>query len=227
MSSRFALLGGALLAVFVLSAGTAAAHVSSDRLVVRDVRGNPVRSTSGLCVITRWQGEYGCGAMRRVIALEDRTVYFHFNDSSLTEEAKAKLDSLVAILKSDKEIKSVSIVGYADRIGSVEYNQRLSRKRAMTVKDYLASQGYLNAGVTKTRWVGKSRPTANCSNKLSRNDLIACLAPDRKVEVEINYVKGKKMVIDKGMPMHKAKVKKVKAAAPAAKAAPAKAAPKK
>lgn len=220
MSSRFALLGGTLLAAFVmLLAGTAAAHVSTDRMVVRDIRGNPVRSTSGLCVVTRWQGEYGCEGVRRMVALEDRTVYFHFNDSSLTAEAKAKLDSLVTILKSDKEIKSVSIVGYADRIGSVEYNQRLSRKRAMTVKDYLASQGYLNTGITKTRWVGKSKPTANCSNKLSRNDLIACLAPDRKVEVEINYVKTKK-TIDTKAP---AKPKKAKAKpAPAKPAAPAK-----
>ncbi len=222
MSSRFAFLGGVVLASVVsLASVTAEAHVTTNMLVVKDARGNPVRSTSGLCVITRWEGvDSTCEGVRREIAIEDRTVYFAFNDSTLTDEAKTKLDSLLRILKSDRQIQSVSIVGYADRIGSVEYNDKLSRKRAMTVKDYLASQGYLNSTVTKTRWVGKSKPSANCSNKDGRSQLIECLSPDRKVEVQINYVKVKKFHkipgAAKAAPAPaKAKVKVMKAPAPA------------
>jgi OOP family OmpA-OmpF porin len=96
------------------------------------------------------------------------------------------------LLKSDKEIKSVSIVGYADRIGSAAYNEKLSRKRAVSVKDYLAKQGYTNASVTKVRWVGKTKPSTNCAAGSPRASLIECLSPDRKVEVEVNYTKTTK-----------------------------------
>ena len=195
MLSRYAFIGGLVIAsVISLTSVAADAHVTSNVLVVRDTRGQAVRSTNGNCVITRWEGNDGlCERTRREIALEDRTVYFNFNDSTLTEAARAKLDSLLGILKSDKEIQSVSIVGYADRVGSHSYNQALSRKRALSVKDYLATNGYENASVTKTRWVGKTKPTAKCTGKLAHNDLVACLSPDRKVEVEVNYIKTKKV----------------------------------
>ncbi len=194
MLSRYAFIGGLVIAsVISLSSVAADAHVTSNVLALRDNRGQAVHSTNGNCVITRWEGNDGlCQGVRREIALEDRTVYFNFNDSTLTEAARAKLDSLLGILKSDKEIQSVSIVGYADRIGSHSYNQALSRKRALSVKDYLASNGYSNASVTKTRWVGKTKSNTSCSGKLGHNDLVACLSPDRKVEVEVNYIKTKK-----------------------------------
>lgn len=195
MLSRYAFLGGLVIAsVISFTSVTADAHVTSTVLAVRDARGQAVRSTNGNCVITRWEGNDGvCEGTHREIALEDRTVYFEFNDSTLTEAAKAKLDSLLGILKSDKEIQSVSIVGYADRIGSKSYNQALSKKRALSVKEYLAANGYNNASVTKTRWVGKTKPSAQCTGKLAHNELVSCLSPDRKVEVEVNYVKVKKV----------------------------------
>ncbi len=194
MLSRYAFIGGLVIAsVISLTSVAADAHVTQNVLVVRDARGQAVRSTNGNCVVTRWQGNDGvCEGVRREIALEDRTVYFNFNDSSLTEAARAKLDSLLTILKSDKEIQSVSIVGYADRVGSQSYNQALSKKRALSVKDYLAANGYSNASVTKTRWVGKTKPSAQCNGKMDHNELVACLSPDRKVEVEVNYIKAKK-----------------------------------
>jgi outer membrane protein OmpA-like peptidoglycan-associated protein len=194
MLSRYAFIGGLVIAsVISLTSVTAQAHVTSNVLVVRDARGNAVHSTNGNCVITRWEGNDGvCEGTRKEIALEDRTVYFNFNDSSLTEAATAKLDSLLGILKSDKEIQSVSIVGYADRVGSHKYNEALSKKRAMNVKQYLATNGYENANVTKTRWVGKTKPSAKCAGKLGHNELVSCLSPDRKVEVEVNYLNKKK-----------------------------------
>lgn len=194
MSSRLAFIGGLVVATAIAFTSVGAeAHVTSNVLSVKTKDGAALRTREGLCVITRWEGVDGaCEGVRREIALEDRTVYFAFNDSSLTDEAKDKLDSLVKILKSDKEIKNVSIVGYADRIGSADYNQKLSRKRAISVKEYLAAQGYTNANVTKVRWVGKSKPSTNCG-KQDRDTLISCLSPDRKVEVEVNYVKKTKV----------------------------------
>lgn len=196
MLSRFALLGGLVIAsVVTLSTVSAEAHTTGF-MYVKDARGNIVHSTNGNCVLTHWEGNNGnCDGEVKEITLEERTVYFNFNDTTLTDEDKSKLDSLAEILKSRSEIKSISIVGYADRVGSVAYNEKLSKKRALTVKDYLAAQGYLNANVTKTRWVGKSKPTAACAGKLKKPDLIACLAPDRKVEIEVNYVGAKSPMV--------------------------------
>jgi outer membrane protein OmpA-like peptidoglycan-associated protein len=195
MLSRYAFLGGLVIAsVISLTSPVAEAHSTSNVLAVRDSRGQAVRSSNGNCVITRWEGNDGvCEGTSTQIALEDRTVYFDFNDSSLTEAARGKLDSLLPILKSNADIQNVSIVGYADRVGSHSYNQALSKKRAMNVKQYLATNGYNNASVTKTRWVGKSKASANCAAKLGHNALVSCLSPDRKVEVEVNYKKTKKV----------------------------------
>jgi outer membrane protein OmpA-like peptidoglycan-associated protein len=200
MKSRV-LLSGLVLAALTFASVPALAHNSSDMFSpVRDVRGNPVRSLlSGQCVLTHWSGSDGeCLGMRREIALEDRTVYFDFNKSDLTNEGRNKLDSLANILRGDKDVKSLSIVGYADRIGSRDYNASLSKKRAMTVRDYLIAQGFPKVELAKLRWFGKDRPSAKCDADLAREDLIACLQPDRRVEVEVNYVKtvktGKKAV---------------------------------
>lgn len=218
MLSRRATLGSLVFAAAITFSAVASAHgLAGDLKPLRDTRGNVVRSTSGHCVLLKNQAGSApeCLGQRKLIALEDRTVYFNFNDSTLTEEAKAKLDSLAVLLKRERDIHSLSIVGYADRIGSASYNQALSKKRALTVRDYLVAQGFQNVNVTKTRWVGKSKPTAQCSGQKANADLIACLAPDRKVEVEVNYTK----TITTGKPK--------KAMKKPAKAAPAKVAPKK
>ncbi len=184
-----ALCGIALSAALTLSA-PAQAHNNGDAFSpVRDARGAPVRSMlSNQCVLTRWPGMEGeCLGTYRHIALEDRTVYFEFNKAYLTPKAKAKLDSLTGILRNEKNIKSLSIVGYADRIGSRKYNAALSKKRALSVRAYLRSQGFNNVNVARIRWLGEDRPTTSCPGDLTRGELIACLQPDRRVEVEVNY----------------------------------------
>ena len=116
---------------------------------------------------------------------EERTVYFAFDRFGLSREAKERLDTLANALKTDQSVQDASIVGYADRIGSIAYNDRLSQKRAETVRDYLIASGYTNAHVTKTRWVGKTKPSTDCPTSGTRQKLIACLQNDRRVEVEI------------------------------------------
>lgn len=192
MLFRRATLGGLVFAAAMTFSAVADAHgLAGELKPLRDIRGNVVRSTTGHCVLLKNQPGAApeCLGQRKVIALEDRTVYFNFNDSTLTEEARAKLDSLAVLLRREPDVQSLSIVGYADRIGSASYNQALSKKRALTVRDYLVAQGFKNVSVTKTRWVGKSRPSAQCAGTKVSSDLIACLSPDRKVEVEVNYTK--------------------------------------
>lgn len=183
------------------SIGTASAEIN-DRDVVRDMKGGQiVRATNGTCVRTKWETGQDTCALRRYVeqtiveekqtrsvaqlTREDRTVYFEFDRFALSSDAMARLDTLVDTLKADQSVKEAQIVGYADRIGSVSYNDRLSQKRAETVRTYLTAKGYTNARVTKTRWVGKSEPSTNCPGTQDRSNLIACLQNDRRVEVEI------------------------------------------
>lgn len=101
---------------------------------------------------------------------------FDFDNATLRVEGTAALDDLVARLAVTR-YDTLTIVGHADRIGSVEYNQRLSERRAAAMRDYLILQG-VDAQRIAASGVGKSQPTAACP-KVSGARLIDCLQPDR------------------------------------------------
>ncbi len=94
---------------------------------------------------------------------------------------KAKLDELVRNLKQADDVTSIRIDGYTDRLGSDSYNRQLSAKRAETVKRYLLSGG-VTAPIS-ARGRGKEDPVVQC-NDHNREALIACLAPNRRVELD-------------------------------------------
>jgi OOP family OmpA-OmpF porin len=113
------------------------------------------------------------------------TELFEFNKATLTNEAKSKLDSeVVAKLKDLGQIRYINVNGHADRLGSAQYNQRLSEKRAEAVRAYLVSKG-ADASQVETLGFGKTLPEKSCPDQKDRAALIACLAPNRRVIVEI------------------------------------------
>lgn len=103
-------------------------------------------------------------------------------DSARLSMPQPKLDEIARVLVANRDIDNVTITGYTDRIGSREYNQNLSERRAKSVRNYLISQ---SVDARRLTAVGKSEdnPVVQCTNK-SRPALIACLAPNRRVEVE-------------------------------------------
>src|SRR5919108_1071327 len=110
---------------------------------------------------------------------------FEFNKATLTSEAKAKLDAeVVAKLKDVGDVRYINVNGHADRIGTAQYNQQLSEKRADAVRAYLVSKG-VDASKVETFGFGKTTPVKSCPDQKDRNALIECLAPNRRVEVEI------------------------------------------
>jgi OOP family OmpA-OmpF porin len=193
----------AVFALVVMASTATISYARDNRDVVQDGRGNVVLNTFGNCVRTDWvgtnnvcRGEHRYAAREhhevytspaRSLETEERTVYFEFNKARIQPEEQHKLNSLAHILASDKTVESVSIVGYADRIGSASYNEKLSEKRAKAVESYLHHHGYLNTSMAKVRWLGESEPVTHCPDKLSRKELISCLQKDRRVEVEIHY----------------------------------------
>jgi outer membrane protein OmpA-like peptidoglycan-associated protein len=181
--------------MLVPAAGFAADNDLRD--VVKDARGNIVTSTDGNCVRTQWtSGADECNGVKAVakhdirsrLSKEERTVYFDFNKSTLNATEKSKLDSVSKIILDSKEVESVDIVGYADEIGKSSYNKKLSQKRAATVKAFLAARGLKTHNV-RVEGLGEANSLTHCDKKMARKALIACLAPDRRVEIELNVTK--------------------------------------
>ena len=113
------------------------------------------------------------------------TGFFEFNKATLTNEAKSTLDKeVVAKLKDFGQIRYINVNGHADRLGSALYNQKLSERRAEAVRAYLVSKG-ANASQVETLGFGKTLPVKSCPDQKERAQLISCLAPNRRVVVEI------------------------------------------
>ena len=106
---------------------------------------------------------------------------------SLTDRGRNQLDQLVAQLRGIRRIHSVDLVGYTDRIGDRAYNDNLSLKRANAVRDYLVGHGVDGSRIT-SEGRGESAPVVNCPN-LSGQRLRDCLAPNRRVQVDIEAVR--------------------------------------
>ena len=110
---------------------------------------------------------------------------FDFNKATLRPEGKAKLDDVVGKAKQ-LNLEVIIAVGHADRIGSAAYNQKLSEKRAASVKDYLVSKG-IPANRVYTEGKGSKQPVTKpgqCKGPKSKK-VIECLQPDRRVDIEL------------------------------------------
>lgn len=108
---------------------------------------------------------------------------FLFNKAVLANPAKKRIDDeVLSKLGACAKIDIVIVTGHTDRIGSQQYNQRLSEKRADTVAAYLKAKG-VSARID-TLGAGKTQPVKSCDDKLGRKKLVACLAPNRRVVIE-------------------------------------------
>ncbi|WP_179673059.1 OmpA family protein [Duganella sp. 1224] len=109
------------------------------------------------------------------------TELFAFDSAKLNPN-QPKLDDIANVLNTNSGIDNVVITGYADRLGSEKYNQKLSERRANAVKDYLVGKG-ISANRLNAVGKGEANPVVECHDK-KRADLIKCLEPNRRVEVE-------------------------------------------
>lgn len=113
---------------------------------------------------------------------------FDFNSSVIKPAGRAELDKLAADLRG-VDFDTIVVTGHTDRIGAQAYNLRLSNERATAVKDYLVTSANITAAQVTTRGVNGAEPVttrAQCADSLPRAQLIVCLAPDRRVEVEVS-----------------------------------------
>ena len=103
-------------------------------------------------------------------------------DSSAVRQPQAQLDEIATALKGDGSPDEIVIVGYTDRLGSDEYNQKLSERRAIAVKNYLINKG-IASNRLRAEGRGEADPVVMCDEQ-NKAALISCLSPNRRVEIE-------------------------------------------
>ena len=199
----------ALLATLGLSATVALAQVPNNDGYLFDTRGVVAKSGFGLCwKTTRWTPAMAIAecdpelvkkpepaapaaqpatpkpAAQKVTLAAD--ALFDFDKAVLRPEGKAKLDDVSGKLKGIK-LEVIIAVGHTDRIGSDNYNQKLSEKRAEAVKAYLVGKG-VEPNRVYTEGKGKKQPVTGdkCGTSVKKTKkLIEYLQPDRRVEIEV------------------------------------------
>jgi OOP family OmpA-OmpF porin len=113
------------------------------------------------------------------------TELFASGSATLSPAARSTIDKQV--LEPMRNMSSVSLVyieGHTDRLGSHEANQKLSERRAAAVANYLVSKG-VDRSKIETLGMGKTNPVKSCPDQKDRKKLVECLAPNRRVTVQI------------------------------------------
>ena len=114
-------------------------------------------------------------------------VLFGFDRATVSPAGKQALDKFATEL-SGVEYDHVTIEGHTDRIGAKAYNEKLSLQRADAVKTYLVSRGAIPANKITTVGKGSTEPVTNagaCKGIPTSAAVIACLEPDRRVDLDV------------------------------------------
>lgn len=198
--------------IAVVLIAVAVSAFAQERAYVVDERGNVVVSDSGLCWRTgSWTPAIAsldpavCGCDADAVPASvctpppivlisvkptstkvsiDADTLFDFDKSTIRPAGKTKLDAVIKQAGSIT-LEVILVTGHTDRIGTVAYNQKLSDRRANTVKSYLVAGG-VPADRIVVAGMGELQPvTTDCKNITVNRDLIACLQPDRRVEIQV------------------------------------------
>ncbi|HBN73717.1 MAG TPA: hypothetical protein DD376_03000 [Sutterella sp.] len=193
------------VAALVATAGSAMAADAVPYLM--DSANQVVKSGSGLCVrtgfwtpalaqkvgdVTNCQCDQDIAPCKKAAPAKKKKpakvtlnadAVFAFGSAKISAEGQAALNSLISSL-AGVNVDVVLATGYTDRIGSDAANQKLSDARAEAVKAYLAANGVAEDRI-QPLGLGSDNPVVECAKNLSKKELIKCLAPNRRTEVEV------------------------------------------
>ena len=130
------------------------------------------------------------GGMLPLVVGVDEQGQFDFDQALLRSEVKIVLDDLADRLQG-AEYDRLDIIGFTDRIGTDEYNQQLSERRAWAVARYLMEKG---VPLSKIKVEGRGEresllATSECA-EFAREEMIACFQKDRRVQIEASIRKS-------------------------------------
>lgn len=110
---------------------------------------------------------------------------FASGQAILNAKAKKRLaDTVLPQLAKCQSIADMTITGHTDNIGAAEANRHLSEKRAASVAGFLKSHGV--TAPINIHGAGETQPLVNCHAGTSRAKLISCLAPNRRVQIQVH-----------------------------------------
>lgn len=158
--------------------------------------GKPIISNDTQSMVCRVEGETKKPITTNVpktltINLSADTL-FKFDGSSLNDllpKGRHEVqDVALKIANGFVSVNQIKLVGHTDRLGSDDYNQKLGQSRAETIRQLLIQYG-VSEKIISASSVGESQPVTNgCHENISRDELKACLQPDRRVTVEITGI---------------------------------------
>jgi OOP family OmpA-OmpF porin len=106
---------------------------------------------------------------------------FDFDKAELKPEGKAELEKLAGKLQGLNKVELINITGHTDSIGSADYNQQLSERRAAAVKEYLIQMG-VSALPIETIGKGANSPVASNNTEEGR-------IQNRRVNIDVGGVR--------------------------------------
>lgn len=167
---------------------------------VKTAYGEVVKNSQGDCVVTAYNKDLKeCGAkvvapptpkapqiITETITMDAKTL-FDTDRAVLRPEGKKRLKEFARKVKSAeasktiKNITNINVAGHTDSRGTDAYNQRLSERRAASVRNYLIQQG-INPSMISAVGYGESQPVATNATAAGRQQ-------NRRVEITVSGTK--------------------------------------
>lgn len=110
-------------------------------------------------------------------------VGFAFGSAVLSAAGQNTLAQTAHQIKQNKTIQQIKVTGHTDRIGNAQANLLLSQQRSEAVRKALINQG-IAPQLIVAKGVGSTEPIVFCDQS-TRSALVECLAPNRRVEIEV------------------------------------------
>jgi len=160
------------------AAGRSAAEAGTAASAAATNAASATREVDGRLTGRINQAETSARRLIYEVALTEDEGNFTFGDAALPDEAKARLDQMVAQLKADPKGVFIEIEGHTDNVGQSEYNEQLGLERAETVKRYLYAQHQVPLHKINVVSYGEEKPVAPNNTRTGR-------AQNRRVVVRI------------------------------------------
>ncbi|MBF0255678.1 MAG: OmpA family protein [Gammaproteobacteria bacterium] len=138
----------------------------SENLCLRDEDGDGVDDNNDKCPGTPKGNKvdvYGCIAEVKI-----PDIFFDFNKAILKPGFEEALSGLIAEYRGQVLPDAIIITGHTDNVGSDQYNQKLSMRRAQAVKDYFVGMG-IDGSIITTIGAGESAPIADNETEEGRS----------------------------------------------------------
>jgi outer membrane protein OmpA-like peptidoglycan-associated protein len=167
-----------------ISAATERASSADQHAATADQHAGEAMTKANQAAQVGDQNTQALNSLRQVISNIDDykmqtnvSVPFKFDKYILTSDAKTDLDKLADEVKADKRF-FIAVEGYTDSVGSRQYNEMLSRKRADAVVEYLVAKHDIPIYRIHTIGLGQEKPVDEARNNTAR-------AKNRRVEVKV------------------------------------------